>query len=307
MLGIVNVRSGSTTPSPLSSAPESPMVTLRRGRPEDAAACGKICYEAFRSIAERHNYLSDFPSAEVATGLLSEQLSHPRFHAVVAEVDDRIAGSNFLDERCAIAGVGPITVDPTVQDGGIGRRLMNAVLERADEQKFVGVRLVQAAYHARSLALYASLGFQARKTLACMQGATLDITMPGRRVRQAGPSDLESCNRICRSVHGHDRARDVEDAIRAGTAVVVEFAGRITGYATSIAFFGHAAGETADDLKALIGAAPAFGGPGILVPADGPLLPWCLEHGLRVTQLLTLMTIGLYSEPHGGYLPSVIY
>jgi predicted N-acetyltransferase YhbS len=306
MLGIVNVRSGATTPSQ-ARTPQSPRVILRPGRPEHAEALGQICYEAFGAIAARHNYPSDFPSVEVATGLLSEQLSHPRFHAVVAEVNGRIVGSNFLDERCAIAGVGPITVDPAVQDGGIGRRLMNAVLERAAEQKFAGVRLVQAAYHARSLALYASLGFQARKTLACMQGAPLEISMPGRRVRLAGPSDFESCNRICRSVHGHDRAGDVEDAIRAGTAVVVEFAGRITGYATSIAFFGHAVGESPDDIKALIGTAPVIGGPGVLVPADGPLLPWCLEHGLRVTQLLTLMTIGLYTEPAGAYLPSVIF
>jgi predicted N-acetyltransferase YhbS len=306
MMGIVNVRSEATTPV-LPAAQEPPQVTLRPGRPDDAAACGQICYDAFASIAARHNYPSDFPSVEVAIGLLAQQLSHPHFYAVVAEADDRIVASNFLDERCAIAGVGPITVDPTVQDSRIGRRLMNAVLERTAEQGFIGVRLVQAAYHTRSLALYASLGFQARKTLACMQGAPLGITMPGRRVRQAGPSDFESCNRISRSVHGHDRAGDLDDAIRAGTAVVVEFAGRITGYATSIAFFGHSVGESADDVKALIGAAPSFGGPGVLVPTDGPLLPWCLEHGLRVTQLMTLMTLGLYMEPTGSYLPSVIY
>lgn len=305
-MGIVNVHSGATTPA-LARIQEQRQVTLRPGRPDDATACGQICYDAFGSISARHNYPSDFPSVEVATGLLSELLSHPHFYSAVAEIDGRIVGSNFLDERCAIAGVGPITVDPSVQDGGIGRRLMNAVLERAAEQKLVGVRLVQAAYHARSLALYADLGFQARKTLACVQGAPLKITTPGRRVRQAGPTDFESCNRICRSVHGHDRPGDVENAIRAGTAVVVEFAGRITGYATSIAFFGHAVGESPDDLKALIGAAPSFGGPGILVPADGPLLPWCLEHGLRVTQIMTLMTTGLYTEPAGSYLPSVIF
>jgi predicted N-acetyltransferase YhbS len=282
-------------------------VTLRPGCPEDAAALGQICYDAFGSISARHNHPSDFPSVEVATGLLYQQLSHPRFFSVIAEIDGRVVGSNFLDERCVIGGVGPITIDPAVQDGGIGRRLMNAVLERAAEQKFAGVRLIQAAYHTRSLALYASLGFRARKTLACIQGAPLDIMTPGRRVRQAGPSDLESCNRICRAVHGHDRSRDLEDAIRARTAVVVEFAGRITGYASAITFFGHAVRESPDHVKALIGAAASFGGPGVLVPSDSALLPWCLEHGLRVTQLMTLMTIGLYNEPLGSYLPSVIY
>ena len=34
---------------------------------------------------------------------------------------------------------------------------------------------------------------------------------------------------------------------------------------------------------------------------------WCLDHGLRVVQLMTLMTMGLYNEPGGAYLPSVLY
>ena len=37
------------------------------------------------------------------------------------------------------------------------------------------------------------------------------------------------------------------------------------------------------------------------------LLQWCLAHGLRIVQLMTLMTIGLYNEPAGAYLPSVLY
>lgn len=37
------------------------------------------------------------------------------------------------------------------------------------------------------------------------------------------------------------------------------------------------------------------------------LRPDCLENGLRVAHLLTLMIIGLCNEPVGGYLPSVLY
>ena len=74
-----------------------------------------------------------------------------------------------------------------------------------------------------------------------------------------------------------------------------------------MAFFGHAVGETVDDVKALIGAAPSFDGPGILVPANSPLLQWSLDNGLRVVQLMTLMSLGLYNEPTGSYLPSVLY
>jgi hypothetical protein len=48
--------------------------------------------------------------------VLAKLLAHPGFYGVVAEIDGRIAGSNFLGERCVIAGLGPITIDPALQN-----------------------------------------------------------------------------------------------------------------------------------------------------------------------------------------------
>jgi hypothetical protein len=87
-------------------------VKLRPGTIEDAKECGRIDYEAFKSIADQHNFPPDFPSVEVATAVVTMLLSHPGFYAVVAELDEQIVGSNFLDERSALAGIGPISVDP---------------------------------------------------------------------------------------------------------------------------------------------------------------------------------------------------
>lgn len=282
-------------------------LTLRPPAPEDAGELGRICYEAFASIANRHNFPLDFPNAEVATGLIQFLIGHPGFYGVVAERAGRILGSNFLDERSTIAGIGPITVDPNAQDRGVGRQLMQAILERSASRGFPGVRLVQGAYHARSLSLYALLGFQVREMLVCMQGEPPNTAIPGRLVRAAHEPDLEACNRLCRSVHGHDRAGDLADAIGAKTALVVEAGGTITGYATSLTFFGHTVGETDNDVKALIGAATAYEGPGLLVPARSPLFHWCLSQGLRTVQTMTLMSLGLYNEPKGAFLPSIFY
>lgn len=286
---------------------QSPALTVRPASVDDVQACGTICFEAFCAISDRHNYPHDFPSSDVTVDLIGYLIAHPGIYGVVAERDGKVIGSNFMDERSAIAGIGPITVDPTTQDRGVGRQLMEAVLDRADAQGFVGVRLVQAAYHTRSLSLYTKLGFAVREPLACMQGDPIGVVIPGRTVRSAREADLAACNRVCQSVHGHNRSGDLQEAIQAGTATVVEHDGRITGYATSIAFFGHAVGETDDDIKALIGAAPSFGGPGILVPARSPLFGWCLEQNLRTTQVMTLMSRGLYSEPAGSFLPSILY
>jgi hypothetical protein len=58
----------------------------------------------------------------------------------------------------------------------------------------------------------------------------------------------------------------------------------------------------------LIGSAENFGGPGILVPTrNAELFRWCLSSGLRVVEPMTLMTVGLYNEPHGAYLPSILF
>src|SRR6266404_7685822 len=129
-------------------------IKLRSGTPADAEICGRICYNAFKTISEAHGFPPDFPASEVAIGVLTSMLGNPNFYSVVAEIDGRIVGSNILDERNKIAGVGPITVDPTVQNKMIGRRLMEYVMARAVDKEFPGMRLVQAAFHNRSLSLY---------------------------------------------------------------------------------------------------------------------------------------------------------
>jgi hypothetical protein len=43
-------------------------VMLRPGNPEDAKICGAICYEAFKTIAEQHNFPPDFPLGMVVKG-----------------------------------------------------------------------------------------------------------------------------------------------------------------------------------------------------------------------------------------------
>jgi predicted N-acetyltransferase YhbS len=299
-----------SAPSTLIDRPSNTTVNteLRPGTPDDAEACGRICYEAFSAIATEHGFPPEIPSAQAATELVTALLSHPGFYSVVAEREGEIVGSNFLDERSTIAGVGPITVHPEVQNGGLGRRLMRDVMERASARGFAGVRLLTAAHHGRSLSLYASLGFEVREPIACMQGPPLAAEIPGCHVRPTVEADLEACNQLCERVHGPDRGGELADSIGQGTAVVVERAGRISGYATAMAFFGHSVGETTDDVKALIATAPAFDGLGILVPArNGELFRWCLHNGLRVVQVMALMTVGPYSAPAGAYLPAILY
>lgn len=127
-------------------------------------------------------------------------------------------------------------------------------------------------------------------------------------MRGAQSADLDACSLLSGQVHGFDRGGELAEAIQHGTALVVERGGRITGYASTLAFFGHATAETNLDLQALIATADSFGGPGILVPTrNNSLFRCCLANGLRVVQPMTLMSLGLYNEPAGAWLPSILF
>jgi hypothetical protein len=258
-----------TAPDPI------PGLKIRRATLADVSECARICYEAFGAINKQHNFPPDFPAPEVPA------------------------------------------------------------MDRAAERNFAGVRLVQAAFHNRSLSLYTKLGFDPREPLSCVQGPAINRRMPGYTIRRAEMPDLEACNALCFRVHGHHRGGELRDAIQEGSAMVAvsnpeknnagsdtetntaasaassrnaEHNPRIVAYSSAMAFFGHAVAETNAALQALIAAAPEFGGPGILVPTrNAALLRWCLESGLRITQPMTLMTMGLYNEPTGAYLPSILF
>jgi predicted N-acetyltransferase YhbS len=281
---------------------------IRRATPADAEVCGRICYEAFAGINSQHGFPPDMPSAETGIGLLKMLFSHPGRYCLVAEENGRLLGSNCVDERSAISGLGPITVDPNCQNRSVGRKLMQAAVDHSIEQGQAGVRLLQSAFHNRSLSLYTKLGFDPREPMSIMQGTPIHEQFEGCVVRPADAKDVDAVNRVCQAVHGHFRAAEFSDGLAAGTARVVERHGQVTGYCCPMGFFGHAAALSNLDLQALIAAADAFDGPGIIVPTrNAELFRWCLNSGLRVVYPMTLMSIGLYNEPRGAYLPSILY
>ncbi len=91
-------------------------IKLRPASPGDVDALSSICYGAFAGINDRHGFPPDFLSVDVARGLMQYMLGQPEHvYSVVAEAGGRVVGSNFLWEGGAVAGVGPITVDPAAQ------------------------------------------------------------------------------------------------------------------------------------------------------------------------------------------------
>ena len=143
-------------------------VGLRAVERADIADVAGLVYEAFATIHDHYSFQRDFPSLAVAEQMTSAFVAHPSIWGVVAECDGQIVGSNFLDERGPIRGLGPITVHPAAQSRGVGRRLMQAALERARDAG--GVRLFQDSFNVASLSLYASLGFEVKEPAVVLSG-----------------------------------------------------------------------------------------------------------------------------------------
>ena len=295
--------------TPTASTAQTGQVTLREARPEDLDACAQICFDAFGEIHDHHRFPRDFPVLEVATAMLGAWIPHPAVWGVVAEMDGRIVGSNFLDERDPIRGVGPITIAPEGQNAGVGRRLMQAVLERGEGAP--GIRLLQDGFHMRSLALYTSLGFDVTASCVVMSGEPRGKPVESVEVRPVTESDLEECEALCREVHGFERTGALRDAIQGSAPFAAVRDGRIVAYATALTFWPMAYGvaQTEEDMQALVlGAAAAVSEPiALLVPLRSGLLRWCLEQGLRALKPMNAMSRGEYREPRGSWFPSVLY
>lgn len=285
-------------------------IDIREIRSDDAAAAGKIIYEAFAGVSTAHGFEPDFPSVEVATGFANMWLAHPRVAGFAAEVDGKFVGSNFLTEYDPIRGVGPITVDPGVQASGIGRRLMEAVIDRGRDA--IGIRLVQAAFNTRSMSLYASLGFDVKEPLAMMTGKPKGEVSSKTEVRPMIADDVDECSDLCGRVHCISRRGDLELALRHFTPFVAVRGGRITAYATTVTAWAlnHGVAETERDMFDLLtGASNELDEPlSLLLPTrQANFHRWALAAGLRMGMPMTLMTMGEYKEPASCYFPSVLY
>jgi GNAT superfamily N-acetyltransferase len=284
-------------------------VTLREVERGDAEACAQICFDAFGGFHDHHRFPRDFPMLEAAAAIMGMWIPHPLVWGVVAEVDGRIVGSNFLDERDPIRGVGPITIDPKCQNVGVGRKLMEAVMERGEGAS--GIRLLQDAFNMRSLSLYESLGFDVKEPVAVITGKPRSDPIQGREVRPLEEGDLDECEALCKKVHGFERTNELRDSIQAFAPFVAVRDGRITAYASSVTFWpmNHGVAETEHDMEALLqGAAAAVEEPlAFLVPLRTGLFRWCLEERLRLVKPMNLMAVGDYREPRGSWFPSVLY
>ncbi len=288
--------------------------TLTTVLPEQADVVGTMVYESFREIAERHNFAPGFATpqfAQLVVRLLAQTEGNESYLLVE---DGRPLACSFGDERDEVVGIGPVAVAVGQQGRGLGRQVMEALVEHAERDGFRSLRLLQAAYNVQSFALYHRLGFDVRSMLALVKGRPPADEQPVDDVRDYTLADLDACDALHRDVMGYGRRNDLEIFATFAPPVVVERDGQVAGYLTR--FLG---GETfvmhgiARDERALrdliIGTGGASEGDLVVqIPCgQAETLRWAMASGFRLMELGSYMVRGDYQQPLGAWIPSGFY
>jgi len=281
---------------------------IRPAQPSDAPSCARICFEAFGGLHRRQGFAPIFTSMDVITRRVTNLIGDPSVFGVVAEDEGRIVGVNFLSESDPVRGVGPIAVDPAVQAGGIGRKLMEAVLQRTAG---LPARLLQETFNMRSMSLYASLGFDVQDLYVLVSGRP-SAQLSDYEVRPMIEGDLEGCERLQKEAIGFPRTNELRTALKAGIPWVAVKNGAVAAFVASPFLWigSHGAAEDEQSLAALLGGAAQQAGKDVaflLQTRSAGLFRWALANGMRAGRPLTLMSKGPYDPPKCIYIPSVVY
>ena len=284
-------------------------IRLVPAEPQHVSELGRICFESFREVHDRGCGTRDFPTVDIAQQVLGMLVQRDDFYSVSALDDGRIVGSNFLSLMDPVAGVGPITVDPSYQGQGIGRILMQDVIDYAQRNNIEQVRLMQDSFNVASLSLYASLGFDVKVPVAFIQAVPLAAA--DNSVRPISEPDLPAIEELSERIYKNSRRNEVAAAAPYGFAAFLrERQGRVTGYLLP-GNFGHGVAETEEDALALVGEAarhlPPEAARFFCPLSEGSFYRKALQAGCRAIKVMNYMTLGPYEHPDEVWMPSVLY
>ena len=292
-----------------SSQTSAASLELVRAESQHVGEMGRICYEAFKNLHDRHHFPVDLPSAALGRQLLDMMVSRSDFYGVVALLNGQVVGSNFLSLSDAVAGIGPVSVEPCHQGKDIGLALMQDVVDHGRRRGIERIRLLQDTINVSSLSLYASMGFDSREEVAYMQAAAAPAEDPS--VRPVTDQDLPAVERLSTDIYRVSRRNEVAAAIRFDFSPLLrQRDGRITGYLVP-GKFGHGVAESEDDACALVGEMarrlPADASRFFCPVGQANFFRRVLKMGCRTIAVWTLMTLGPYEPPREVWMPSVLY
>mmetsp|Transcript_10002 Transcript_10002/g.24941 ORF Transcript_10002/g.24941 Transcript_10002/m.24941 type:complete len:337 (+) Transcript_10002:65-1075(+) len=307
---------------------ETDGVRIRRIEKEDVPVAADICQRAFHAFQASIGLGPEFPPQEIddVPSFLLGQAFSEGFVGFVAESKAEgggILGSNLVELRDGVAGIGPITVDPECQVKGVGRLLMKAVMKEAAQEGIRSVRLVQVAANTRSFSLYVSLGFNPSTTCGQYEATShLKLEPPSGFTCKPLTSELvEPCSQLHFSTCGSQRAKDIAAVVgsKHPNCAVFDDSGSLAAYTTGSFLAGHTVAKSMEAFQALVAfqsqAVQTAQSQGVVLPPASFFVPhaypqlvrWLLRSGFRLNRQVVPMSYGPHTPPCPFYCPAIQY
>jgi GNAT superfamily N-acetyltransferase len=170
----------------------------------------------------------------------------PGFNVVAEHPETgRLMGSCFYHPRKHHVSLGIMTVHPNHAGMGVGRALLQHIMDFTDAQGYKALRLTQSAINVDSFSLYNKAGFVPRYAYQDMIVHVPETGFPGElpgaeRVRDAAPTDISAMAELEWEVSGISREPDYRYCIenRRGiwhVSVLENRAGGVDGFLISSA------------------------------------------------------------------------
>jgi len=134
----------------------------------------------------------------------------PHVRAFAAEVEGRLAGSNFATQWGSVGFFGPLTIRPSLWDRGVGQRLVEIATADLDARGVRHAGLFTFANSPKHMALYQRFGYAPRFLTVIMSApANKSVAARARWSRYSALSEAERAE-------ARDECRDLTDSLYEG-------------------------------------------------------------------------------------------
>lgn len=242
------------------------------------------------------------------------------FAAVDTETD-KLIGACFYHPREYHVGLGVMAIHPDYMGLGIGKRLVEEILNFTKRNGYKSLRLVGSALNIESFSLYNRMGFIPRQVFHTMMiNVVDDYSFDHSQIRKAEIKDIDEIAELEYSISGISRKNDykfaIEDPLNIFQLLVyVSLEGQIEGFVmsslhTASSIIGPGVGKNETIMKSLIknnleyyrGSSAMF-----LLPMENhTLVTEMYNLGAKNVETHLYQVWGDYTKPKGVVLPSFL-
>lgn len=296
---------------------------------EDIPAYSRMLKRSFNTWYWNHGWGQDyFKCREQDLAIFWQIYKHVSDGHCVIAIDPgtgAMMGACFYHPRKYHVSLGIMCVDPAYFNRGVGRQLVNDIIDYTERRGYDALRLVSSAINMNSFSLYNKAGFVPKEIyhtmMICVPASGMDqLTALDNHVRDAIPDDVQDIQSLELDISGICREADyllcIKNPVECLHASVIEGkGGTINGFAASIKhpvlnMIGPAFSRTEEEMLALLlRELDRFRGESVLciIPMNKRLLVDALYHcGAVNVELHLLQVRGKFQPFTGVNLPSFL-